>query len=161
MLNKLSKYLLLKLKVESSWTRNARAVAECVFALVCWLQSLFTNFAAGHITGTSACVQTTCIIMSRRSPAPNTMLIRWQLSTRLSVTSQSQWESRGRALMNHNSHVQVQESTFLSTHGSTCKTEQARGSRPGPTVSPTPSNDLIKYCIKKVTAQSSGKSISC
>lgn len=108
------------------------------------LLSLPTNFAAGHITGTPACVQTTCITMSCRSHAPRDVPIGWESSSAQSITTaEPMGKARRRALVEDNHKHQPTAAAHISPHARR-HVRPGAGSRPGAGKRPAPPSYLLE-----------------
>lgn len=88
----------LRKKPDSSGTStgvNILWVRVCCRLLV----TFSNNFAVGHITGTAACVQTTCMLI-RAETEPSGILLGWRhWAAQPSVKPDGQWHARGRDVL--------------------------------------------------------------
>lgn len=111
------------LRKKPDWNGTSKEVNRLRVRVCCRLESLFNNFAVGHITGMAACVQTTCmIIRTEARPSESGWVDRSGPRA-----CHSPWKANdepGGGSLRPQSQQVFCPSTFPSTHGCTCKARE-------------------------------------
>lgn len=90
------------------------------------LVTFSNNFAVGHITGTPACVQTTCMLIRAETEPPGILLgwRHWAAQPSVKAARPMTREGAGRLRHNHNKPLVSSGAHFPSTHDRTCGAEE-------------------------------------
>lgn len=111
------------LRKKPDWNGTSKEVNCLRVRVCCRLQSLFNNFAVGHITGTAACVQTTCMIIRTEARPSESVWVDGR-GPRACHSPLKANDDLGGGSLRSQSQQAFRPSTFASTHGCTCKAEE-------------------------------------